>query len=34
MAKHKIMGGTANVYIRENSHHWQCSTYLRGRTIA
>lgn len=28
---HKILGDKVNVYKRENSSHWQCSTYLGGR---
>lgn len=28
---HKILGNKVNVYKRENSSHWQCSTYLDGR---
>jgi integrase len=28
---HKIMGGKVNVYRRENSDNWQCSTFLKGR---
>jgi integrase len=28
---HKIMGGKVNVYRRENSDKWQCSTFLNGR---
>ena len=28
---HKIMGGKVNIYRRENSDNWQCSTYLNGR---
>lgn len=31
MAKHTIMGGKVHVYKRENSSHWQCSTYLAGK---
>jgi integrase len=31
MAKHSILGGKVHVYQRENSTHWQCSTYLGGR---
>jgi len=30
-ANHTIMGGKVNLYKRENSRHWQCSTYLAGR---
>lgn len=28
---HKILGDKVNVYRRENSSHWQCSTYLAGK---
>src|ERR1700691_592577 len=28
---HELMGGKLHVYRRENSGHWQCSTYLEGR---
>src|ERR1700742_298477 len=28
---HKIMGGKVNIYRRENSDNWQCSTFLNGR---
>lgn len=28
---HELMGGRLHVYKRENSRHWQCSTYLGGR---
>src|SRR5262245_14879868 len=28
---HKILGGEVNVYRRENSGRWQCSTYLAGK---
>ena len=28
---HKIMGGKVNLYRRENSRHWQCSSFLGGR---
>jgi integrase len=28
---HELMGGQLNVYKRENSRFWQCSTYLNGR---
>jgi hypothetical protein len=31
MAKHRIMGGKVHVYMRENSRHWQCSTFLGGK---
>lgn len=31
VAKHDIMGGKVHVYKRENSQHWQCSTYLGGK---
>lgn len=29
--KHVMMGGRLHVYRRENSRHWQCSTYLHGK---
>ncbi len=29
--QHRLMGGNLNIYKRENSRHWQCSTYLNGR---
>jgi hypothetical protein len=28
---YKTMGGKVNVYRRENSDNWQCSTFLNGR---
>jgi hypothetical protein len=28
---HELMGGKLHVYKRENSRHWQCSTYLGGK---
>ncbi len=28
---HELMGGKLHVYKRENSRHWQCSTYLAGK---
>jgi integrase len=28
---HDLMGGKLHVYRRENSSHWQCSTYLAGK---
>jgi len=28
---HKTMGGKVNIYRRENSNNWQCSTFLNGR---
>jgi len=32
MAKHhELMGGKLHLYKRENSRHWQCSTYLAGK---
>ena len=31
MANHTMMGGKVHVYKRENSRHWQCSTYLAGK---
>jgi integrase len=31
MQTHDLMGGKLHVYKRENSRHWQCSTYLNGR---
>ena len=30
-ATHKILGGEVNLYKRENSPHWQCSTFLAGK---
>lgn len=30
-AHHLLMGGKLHVYKRENSPHWQCSTFLNGR---
>lgn len=30
-AHHELMGGKLHVYLRDNSHFWQCSTYLGGR---
>jgi integrase len=30
-AHHELMGGKLHVYKRENSQHWQCSTYLAGK---
>ena len=30
-AHHELMGGKLHVYKRENSPHWQCSTFLAGR---
>ena len=29
---HKTMGGQVNIYRRENSDNWQCSTFLNGRS--
>jgi len=29
--KHELMGGRLHVYRRENSNHWQCSTYMAGK---
>jgi len=29
--QHQLMGGRLNLYKRENSRFWQCSTYLKGR---
>ena len=29
--QHRLMGGALNLYKRENSPYWQCSTYLDGR---
>lgn len=29
--KHTILGGKVNLYKRENSRYWQCSTFLKGR---
>ena len=31
MPTHKLMGGKLNLYKRENSRFWQCSTFLEGR---
>ena len=31
METHDLMGGKLHVYKRENSRHWQCSTYLAGK---
>lgn len=31
MNKHTILGGKVHVYKRENSQHWQCSTYMAGK---
>jgi integrase len=31
MATHEILGGKVNVYRRENSKFWQCSTFMNGR---
>ncbi|PHZ84313.1 tyrosine-type recombinase/integrase [Paremcibacter congregatus] len=31
MVKHSILGGKVHVYKRENSNHWQCSTYIGGK---
>ena len=31
MDKHTILGGKVHVYKRENSQHWQCSTYMAGK---
>jgi len=31
MVKHTILGGKVHVYKRENSQHWQCSTYMGGK---
>ncbi len=31
MATHDLMGGELHVYKRENSNHWQCSTFMGGR---
>jgi integrase len=31
MTDHVLMGGSLHVYKRENSSHWQCSTYLAGK---
>jgi integrase len=32
MAEHHVlMGGKLHIYKRENSEHWQCSTYLAGK---
>jgi integrase len=29
--QHELMGGKLHIYKRENSRHWQCSTYLAGK---
>jgi hypothetical protein len=29
--QHLLMGGKLHVYKRENSQHWQASTYLAGK---
>jgi integrase len=31
MAHHVLMGGRLHVYKRDDSRHWQCSTYLGGK---
>src|ERR1700730_14121034 len=31
MSKHSLMDGRVHVYMRENSRHWQCSTFLKNR---
>jgi integrase len=31
MQSHTLFGGKVNIYKRENSSYWQCSTYLQGR---
>jgi integrase len=31
MEKHSVLGGRVHIYKRENSRHWQCSTFLAGR---
>ena len=31
---HELMGGKLHVYRRENSRHWQCSTYHRWQELA
>jgi integrase len=31
MAKHELMGGKLHIYKRENSEHWQCSTFMGGK---
>jgi hypothetical protein len=31
MAHHILMEGKLHLYKRENSRHWQCSTYLAGK---
>lgn len=30
---HKLMGGKLNVYRRENSRFWQCSTFMKGKNF-
>ena len=29
--KHDLIGGKLHLYRRENSNHWQCSTYMAGK---
>lgn len=31
MQSHKLFGGKLNLYKRDNSQYWQCSTFLQGR---
>ena len=31
MPSHDLMGGRLHVYKRDESPHWQCSTYLAGK---
>ena len=31
MTTHKILGDKVNVYKRQNSRFWQCSTFLAGK---
>ena len=31
MANHTILGGKVHVYKRDNSHYWQCASYLAGK---
>ena len=31
MATHDLMGGKLHIYKRENSNHWQCSTFMGGK---
>ena len=31
MKAHKILGDKVNVYRRERSRYWQCSTFMAGK---